>query len=305
MQKVKFSVFADLHYRVGDWNWATDRLEDIFQRAEKEQAEFIIHCGDFCHDIRGAAEIIDRYNNFHIPTYHTMGNHDFEESDNISEVCSAYLLGEKSHYSFSHGNIKFISLDTNYFHNEKGDLCHYATSSVYEKCHQVEQSLSPEELVFLENELKACKMAVIFSHSSPVRFNGITNREEAQKIVEKSNIPVLWINGHYHRNNLTISGNMASFDLNSTTSDWVNNEHNAYPPELMAKFRLSNHSLLFDAPVHAIVTVSEDGEVIIDGMKGKMFMDITHEMTGNSPYDKCGLPCDASVLSAHFKIITK
>lgn len=305
MQKVKFSVFSDLHFREGDWNWATKRLDDILARAERENAKFIMHCGDFCHNVRTAEDIISKYNDFHIPAYHTMGNHDFEESCDIAEVCAAYKMGEKSHYSFSVGNIKFISLDSNYFHDSEGKLRHYANSNVYDKCHQGEQSLSPEELDFLAAELESCSAAVIFSHASPTRSNGITNRAEAQKIIAESNIPVLWINGHYHRNNLTVSGNLASFDLNSTTSDWVNNTHNAYAPELMAKFRLSNHSLLFDKPVHAIVTISEDGEILIEGMKGKMYQDITHEMTGNSPLDKCGLPCDASVLSAHFKLFVK
>jgi hypothetical protein len=72
----------------------------------------------------------------------------------------------------------------------------------------------------------------------------------------------------------------------------------------MEKFHLSRHELLYETPVHAIVTVSDDGEIKIDGMTGAMYLGITREMTGNPPYDKNGLPCDASVLSAHFKICT-
>ena len=307
MSKVKFSVFSDLHYREGDWNWASRRLEEILQRAKDENSRFIIHCGDFCHNVHTAKDILKRYNNFEIPTYHTMGNHDFEDTFTVSEVCEAYKMGEKNFYSFEIDGIKFISLDTNYFHNKEGKMCHYASSSVWEKCHQIELCISADQLEFLESELAcATGTTVIFSHASPVRSDGITNKDELQKIIDRhSSIPVLWINGHYHRNNLTLNKNMAVLDLNSTTSDWVNVEHNAYPPELMAKFRLSNHSLLFEKPVHAVVTVSRDGEIIIDGMKGAMFMGITHEMTGNRSEDKCGLPCDASVLSAHFKIFTQ
>ena len=307
VSKVKFSVFADLHYREGDWNWSAKRLEDILKRAKDENVRFIMHCGDFCHNVHTAAAILDRYNNFEIPTYHTMGNHDFEETFTVQEVCEAYKMKEKNYYSFDIDGIKFISLDTNYFHDKEGNMCHYASSSVWDKCHQVELCLSEDELEFLDRELEtASGTVVIFSHASPVRFNGITNKDELIKIIDRHcDKPVFWINGHYHRNNLTLKGNMAVLDLNSTTSDWVNNEHNAYPPELMAKFRLSNHSLLFDKPVHAVVTVSSDGEIIIEGMTGSMYMGITHEMTGNVSEDKCGLPCDASVLSAHFKIFTK
>ena len=59
MNKVKFSVFSDLHYRVGDWNWATQRLEEILKRAKDESSRFIIHCGDFCHNVHAAREIIE------------------------------------------------------------------------------------------------------------------------------------------------------------------------------------------------------------------------------------------------------
>ena len=49
-----FSVFADLHWREGDWTWCEARLDAIFARALQERAEFIIHCGDFCHDVTAA-----------------------------------------------------------------------------------------------------------------------------------------------------------------------------------------------------------------------------------------------------------
>ena len=304
MSKVKFSVFADLHLREGNWNWSEQRLEAIFDRAVKENSQFIMHCGDFCHDIQASANMIERYNNFSIPTYHTMGNHDFEGSSDVSELCEAYRMGSKSHYSFEIDNIRFISLDSNYFHDDDGNLCHYASASTYAKCHQIEQSLSPEELEFLDKELDSCKgTAVIFSHSSVNKHNGITNRNEAKEIIFKhKNVPVLWINGHFHRNSLAMEKNLAVFDLNSTTSDWINNPHNAYPQELMEKFRLANHVLLYDTPVHAVVTVSDDGEIKIEGMDGEMYLGVTRESTDNPAFDSNGLPCEAKVLSAHFKI---
>lgn len=306
MSMVKFSVFSDLHYREGNWNWAEERLEQILDRAVKAGSQFIMHCGDFCHNINAAKNIIELYNNFSIPTYHTMGNHDFEESSDISDVCKAFKMGCKSHYSFEISNIRFISLDSNFFHDDDGKLCHYASASTYAKCHQVEQSLSPEELEFLDHELDLCKgTAVIFSHSSVNKFNGITNRNEAKEIIFRHpDVPVLWINGHFHRNSLAITNNLAVFDLNSTTSDWINTPHNGYPKELMEKFHLSNHVLLYDTPVHATVTVSDDGEIKIEGMDGNMYLGVTRETTGNPIYDSNGLPCDASVLSAHFKICT-
>ena len=70
----------------------------------------------------------------------------------------------------------------------------------------------------------------------------------------------------------------------------------------MKKCNVSKHELLFDTPVHAIITMTKDGEIDIDGMKGGMFMGITPEMTGNKSHDDEGLPVEAYVLSSHFKL---
>lgn len=58
MNKVKFSVFADLHLSRGmdekyEHFWLGDceaRLDAILARAKREKVDFIIHCGDFCHN---------------------------------------------------------------------------------------------------------------------------------------------------------------------------------------------------------------------------------------------------------------
>ena len=50
---VTFSVFADLHWREGDWSSCEARLDAIVGRALRAKVEFVIHCGDFCHDVAG------------------------------------------------------------------------------------------------------------------------------------------------------------------------------------------------------------------------------------------------------------
>ena len=58
MNKVKFSVFSDLHLSRGlhegyEHFWLGDceeRLDAILARAKREEVDFIIHCGDFCHN---------------------------------------------------------------------------------------------------------------------------------------------------------------------------------------------------------------------------------------------------------------
>jgi len=305
MNQVKFSVFADLHYRDGDWNWASRRLEAILRRAEDENVDFIMHCGDFCHNVATGKPIIERYNHFHIPTRHTVGNHDFEQTDGLRIVLDAYRIGEKSYYFFDVNGIRMISIDTNYHRGANGELLHYADDTAWAKCHQEGVILPPEELVFLRNAVEtAAGPCVIFSHESAIRPCDLANGEEVRQTLGevRRNRPILWINGHHHRNHLQVSGGIAWFDLNSTTSDWVNRPHRAYPEELMRKCPVAEHELLYDTPVHAVVTVTGDGRVEISGMEGNPYLGVTPEDTGNDPIDRGGYPFDTSVLSAGFRL---
>jgi len=301
--KITFCAFADLHFRNGDYNWATKRLDAILARALKRNADFVIQLGDFCHNVETAAPVLDKYNAFKIPTYHTMGNHDFEATKTLECVCAAYRL-KRNFYSFDIKGFKFIVLDTNYFKNKSGVIEHYASSSAYDKCHQKEAIVTQAQLELLEAELSTAKKpCVIFSHHGFRCVGGITNADEFKKVLySNQRTPVMWINGHFHRNSLNLENNVAFFSLNSPTSDWLNVTHNAYPLEIMNSSPLAKHELLFDKPVNAIITITDDGEFIIDGMKGGMYLGITPEQVGDRKYDAQGLACDASVLSAHFKL---
>lgn len=306
MKSVRFSVFSDLHYRDGNWNQASERLDSIQKRAAENKVDFVIHCGDFCHNVVTGKEIIDRYNHFSIPSYHTIGNHDFEQTDGLEIVCRAFGM-KNSYYSFDVNSFRIISLDTNFYRSADGTPLHYASGDSYAKCHQEELYVPPQELDFLREAIETAEgPCLLFSHGSFVRPDGVANSEEILSILRDSRHRtgrvLMCINGHHHRNNLRILDNIAFFELNSTTSDWINHPHHSYPPELMAKYENSDHELLFTDPVHALVTVTEDGEIRIEGMKGSMYLGITREMTGNTVYDRAGLPCDPSVLSAHFKL---
>ncbi len=300
---VKFSVFSDLHYRDGNYNKTIERLQQILSRAKENDVDFIMHCGDFCHNVRTAKPVLNPYNSFGIPTYHTMGNHDFESTKTLEEVVSAYKM-ERNYYSFDVKGFRFISLDTNYFTSSDGKFVHYASSSAYEKCHQKEAIITPEQIKFLKDRIStASGPCVIFSHHGFYLKHGITNAVEVKKtLFENQCTPIMWINGHYHRNSLKLINQVAFFNLNSTTSVWLGKTHNAYPPEIMNSSPLANHELLYEKPVHAIVSIKKDGTFTIDGMEGSMYLGVTLESTGNKNDDFEGLPCDASVLSSKFKL---
>ncbi len=301
---IKFIVFADLHYRDGDYNWATKRLQEILDRARKNNVDFIIHCGDFCHNVKTAAPVIRPFNSFEKPHYHVMGNHDFEATKTLEDVVNAYQMKDGNFYSFDKGVFRFIVLDSNYFKDKDGKFTHYASSTAYEKCNQKEAIITPEQIDFLKEKLNTAKgPCAIFTHHGFGYVAGISNADEVKKVLfENQRYPAIWINGHHHRNSLKLINQVAFFNLNSTTSEWIGKTHNKYPPELMKKSPLVKHSLFYEKPVHAIVTITKDGEFNIEGMEGGLYLGITPEMTGNKSHDPEGLPLDASVLSSRFKL---
>ena len=76
MNEIKFSVFADLHYRPGVFfTEGEKRLESIIARAESSGAEFIVHLGDLCHAPHENAALIARFESAPMPAYHCLGNH--------------------------------------------------------------------------------------------------------------------------------------------------------------------------------------------------------------------------------------
>ena len=304
---IVFSVFADLHWREGDWSWCEKRLDDIVARAVREKSEFLIHCGDFCHDVVAARGMIAKYAALPIPAYHVMGNHEFECSSTLEEVLEAFSL-PCNWYSFDVRGFRFVALDTNYHHGPDGRIKHYADESVWEKCHQKEMLLQPEQVEFLRDAVATAPGPVcIFSHASavlPPAAQGIANGREILRMLdaERGGRPVFWINGHYHRNELVVRNGMAFLDLNTTTSEWIDKVHHAYPPELMARCPTSCHSLLNAVPVHAVVRLTMDGDVSIEGMRGAYYLGVTPESLGIDSTDARGIRFGVDVLSARFHI---
>ena len=307
-QKIKFSLFSDLHHKESEFHWVTERLEAILKRAEENNVDFIMECGDFCSNVITAKKLLDRYNNFKVPTYHAVGNHDFQATKTLDIVMKAMNM-KNNFYTVDKGVFKLIVLDANYYKDADGSYKHYASRSQFEKCNQKGTYITPPQLEMLGEALRTAKgPCLIFSHHG-IRLDrpsiSITNSKEVLDVIEKNrHTPIMWSMGHYHRNHLRIDNGIAHFIINSTTWDWLGGKfHSGYPEEMVKKGpeQLIRRICLYEKPVHAIVTVWEDGEVLIEGMKGAPYLGKTPEMLGSSSY-KSAMPFDASVLSAHFKI---
>ena len=127
-----------------------------FNRIEP-QPELAIFCGDLMHLMK-RSDGDEFYRLFHdcasrlpCPFYPLPGNHDLRESFRRLLLKDCQLPGEELYFSFDHGAVRFILLD-----------------SIIEE--QVEGRISPEQLKWLGDELDACapQPAFIFMHHPPI-----------------------------------------------------------------------------------------------------------------------------------------
>lgn len=289
MQKVKFSVFADIHI---EDHWAPDslgRLQSILDRAKRAQVDFVIHCGDFCTP-PDYPEALSIYNGFDLPTYHVLGNHDFDKRSH-EEVIRAFGM-ESGYYYFEKNGFRFIVLDENYCRIDGEDVGYAAGN--YFKHGDCRDYISREQIAWLDETVMSSPFPmVVFSHGSlqreDVRGGAVRNRDEVQDIFRKAHRSgkriLLCINGHYHVDYMRIYEHVCYFDVNSATMYTLcgkHEPHNKFGEEFHKKHPGSAHLAIYNEPLSAIVTLSDDGCIEIEGMQGSFFMGVSKEMISES-----------------------
>jgi len=306
MSKLKFSVFSDIHYNPGvSFSGDEAHLEIIQKRAEREGCDFIISGGDFTHgphrDV--VQNYLKMYNEFHIPSYHCLGNHDTDKTP-LAETLRRYNMPDKYYY-FDCKGYRIIVCDPNYF-LEDGIYHHFELGNYYSKMSSgsLRGIIPPEQKEWLRETIDTSEFpCILISHESFEReANGIHNLSEIRELINAANRKrphsvLMCINGHYHRDNIRIIDNVLYFDLNSCSFDYISNAHDYFPKEMCDKYSSLRHTVFFNDPIHAVVTV-EGTTITIDGMESSMFMGINREHTDNPLYDSMGRPVVPRVQSA-------
>jgi len=306
MKQVRFSLFSDIHHYPGAFKSNTpENLFRIQKRAEENQVDFIIHCGDLTHGPSDVQDFVALYNDFSIPSYNCLGNHDTDHTP-LSQVLRLYRM-PAPYYCFDVKGFRMVVMSTNYIYRD-GEYKPYDLGNYY-ATPECRDFVPPEQLAWLEKTLETAPgPCLLFSHASfERRGNGVKNARAVRDILNAANARhpgrvLMCMNGHYHRNYMAIKDQIAYFDVNSASYDWVEKEHSCYPKEECDAITFLNHTVCYNDPVHAIVTVSEDGTIDIQGMKSSMYLGVQRTDTGNAYADADGRPVEPEVLSAHFKL---
>lgn len=294
---MKFTIFADFHHYPEYFLRGTfDDLDVIFKASEDAKVDFIIHAGDLTHGPSNHIDFVNKYNNFHIPTYNCLGNHDTDNTS-FEKTLELYKM-EKGYYFFDNGGYRIIVLDPNYC-KINDEYIHYDRGN-YFKTPAARDWLPPEQLEWLKNAIETSTgPCIVISHESFEReADGVKNMHEVRKIFndankKKPNSVLLVINGHHHRDFVRLLDGILYFEVNSSNYDWVDKAHSCYPQELLNKYKHLKNCVTYTAPVYGIITV-EGTTITCEGTQSELFMGITREDTGNSKCDKAGrevTPC--------------
>ena len=318
MNKVKFSVFGDMHFSGGMFAdrrgiqddaappWCCgdcdERLDFIFDRAKKENVDFIIHCGDFTHNPRGDKEAVEKYNNFEIPTYHVIGNHE-AQIIKLEEVVEIYKMPAEYYY-FDKNGFRFVALNANYLRVDGEDIAY--SEGNYGRLGGARNYLSRKQIAWFEEVVMSSPYpVVVFGHADMSRDyekeDAWKDREEFRDVIRKAHKNkkrvLMYIGGHMHVDGLNIKEHVCYFNINSPTMYWMPAEHSFFPKEFHEKYPGAENCLIYNDPVHAVITLSEDGTIEIDGMESSFFCGVDYKMVMGRECHTSGVKITPNVLS--------
>lgn len=342
MKEIKFTVFADFHYKKGMYIPSVDDMNKIFDRANESGSDFVIHLGDMCNDYLCSKELVNAYlNNKHdLSVYGIYGNHELESADNSMSFVTPLLTnrevvwgtnsgkignGEIGYYYFDTNGFRFIMTDTNYSWNptkeewEHNYTCSYGPPYGNTKiC-----ALGPVQLAWLEDVLTDAANngipCIVCSHTS---FSGMWSsapeHNEIRELFRKVNdirkgTVLMAINGHLHTDHVAIKDDVVYFDVNTVKNGlWIPQVIKHYENEtftytdydaegnitgtrerLVKELWMSPQTWYFTDPLSAVITVREDGKIVIDGMTTSWYADVI-------PPEDCGYSNDPIITSAEF-----
>lgn len=268
-EPVTFAIASDFH--APDVPGGLERVKAFVDTARARGVDFIIELGDFARLDSASAPYHEAWNSFEGYRYHVIGNHDCDQYSSDGYAAGAGMPGR--YYSFDKGGYHFVVLDGNNWADKEGNIHHYDHGNYYGKS---TDWMDREQLDWLRRDLASTdKRCILFSHQS-IDFR-LKNGEEVRRVLEEENRRagrkkvVLAFSGHDHSNyNRKINGINYS-QVNSASYVWIGTEtqtERRFPKEINDRYSLMKYSMMYDRPLWAIVTLTDDG-ISIEGVKGQ------------------------------------
>ncbi|EKU91576.1 metallophosphoesterase family protein [Bacteroides oleiciplenus] len=259
-EPLKFAIVSDLH--ASAMPDGKERMQTVVDVANKENVDFLIQLGDFIRLDSASRSLNAIWNEYEGEKYHVLGNHDLDTYTK-EEFLKGFGIPNR-YYSFDKGDFHFIVLDGNNLYDGK-EYRHYAKANYFVES-GMRAFVDPEQLEWLINDLAATdKRCILFSHQSIDSF--MNNGDKVRQVLENENKRtgfkkvVLAFSGHNHSNYTKEINGIAYMQINSASYVWVGKPtmtEKRYSKAINEKYPLLRHSITYNKPLYAIVTLTKD-----------------------------------------------
>ena len=214
-------------------------------------------------------------------------------------LCNQAVVFADQDVGYWHTDIKsyrLIGLDTNYSFCEASQQWEHNREASWGAPYgnSKEHSLSPRQLDWLSSVLSDAaaldKKLLVFSHAALSElWHSSPDTPAVQNLFQKHKGTVMMaLNGHLHTNHFAVIHNIAYFDVNTVYNGYwapCNEEHynenhtfsfSNYDSEKnltgtqtlpLTGLSQSKNTWFFENPLSAVVTISDDGDITIEGSK--------------------------------------
>ncbi len=215
----RFGVITDIHHTnkpdsaSRKYSAALPKTEHFVATMNRMRADFVVELGDLVDLLSGGKdpvqnlmEVENLFTSFNGPTYHVLGNHEFDNvkrADLLSYLENTGIPAGRTYYSFDHNGIHCIVLDADYTVAEPHrpfDLQDPANPFWTWKDAFVPQ----EELDWLAADLAAAdRPTVVFAHQlfhrDAAEDHTVKNAPAVRRLLEQDGQVLAVFSGHDHR----------------------------------------------------------------------------------------------------------
>lgn len=225
---VRIALIADPQYADKDthgsryYRNSLAKLDSAVSAINAQEVDFTITLGDLV-DMgpKDLPPVLQRLDKLHMPVYNIMGNHDFVDVEDPTELYKYYRM-PKPYYTVAKGEWLFILLNTNElasYASREGSSERHAWQSLSEGLQKANRKnnqawnggLGLRQLKWLEKQLRRAKSkgkkVIIITHHPLFPENGLEalNNREILSIIDRYPVVKAVFSGHHH------PGNFASY----------------------------------------------------------------------------------------------
>lgn len=249
--KVRFGVITDIHQDLMPDGPA--RLAAFLAAMRAADVDFIVQLGDFCVPHPRNQAFLDVWRSWRGPSYHVLGNHDFDGGYRPEQVRAFYGM-PAAYYRFEAAGVAFFVLDGN---EPGGQVKGY------------KRFIGPAQLAWLESGLRATSgPKVVLVHQPLDDPQGVENGAAVRAVLERHGV-LACLSGHLHQDYLRVLGGVAHLQLNSASYYWIGEPAAAretLPPEVHRAHPSLRNTAVYRDPLWALVTLDlARGELVVEG----------------------------------------